>query len=82
MDRKAQRKAYVVQVEKHLTQVGSIQVRALSTSDAKRIVERMMNHRSDPLQTDDPRIVWRDAVYDDFSFAMTGQVEVNESDGT
>jgi len=66
---------FVVEVRQEFIQIGSIEIEATCPRAAIERVQRMMNDQKNPLQTCDPRIQWRPAVYVDFSFDTTNEVD-------
>ena len=64
-----------VTVEKQQTVSGTIVVQAKNADAAIVAVNKLMNDKKNPLQTNDARIEWDEPVYDDDSFKVTGDVD-------
>jgi len=71
--REKTKKTFSVSVEKQLLVTGKINIEAANAEDAEAQVRKMMEKRE--LQTADPRIVWDEPEYVDWTFQATGDVD-------
>ena len=71
--REKTKKTFSVSVEKQLLVTGKINIEAANAEDAEAQVRKMMEKRV--LQTLDPRIVWDEPEYVDWTFQATGDVD-------